>query len=340
MKKIEDWKRFFVSRGIARELIDSYLIQVSALLKSGSPIVFELEHLSFLMGIKYETLLRMINGSSSFYRKFTIKKRSGGDRLIEAPYPSLLQCQDWIYKNILLNCAVHENAHGYVPGKSIFTNASAHLNCKTLLKMDLKDFFPSITIGWVVNFFSSLGYAKNVSYFLAALCCNEGRLVQGASTSPYLTNILLRGLDDRLSRLSKKHNLNYTRYADDMTFSGGYISTNFLGVVECIISGCGLTTNTSKTRLMIETNKKIVTGLSVSGKSLRITRELRRSIKQDVFYIRTYGFLSHISQQKIKDPFYLDSIMGKVNFWLQAEPNNIQAIECKNVLLPLFGRNL
>lgn len=292
------------------------------------------------MGIDSKTMLAMVHGTSSFYRTFTIKKRSGGDRIINAPYPSLLQCQDWIYRNILLNCDVHENAHGYVPGRSIFTNASPHLNCTTLLKMDLKDFFPSIGISWVINLFSDLGYSKGVSHLLAALCCNRGVLVQGSSTSPYLTNILLYRLDERLSRLAKKNNLSYTRYADDMTFSGGYISKKLPQLVASIVTDYGLVVNDSKTRLMINKNKKIVTGLSVSGVSLKITRELKRAIRQDVFYIERYGFLSHVSQQKITDPFYLDSIFGKVNFWLQAEPKNAEAQQCRDILRPNFGMSI
>lgn len=336
MKNIEEWNIFFQSRGISQNFIEDHLKQVALLNSTNSPVIFELEHLSLLMGIKLEVLKRMVYGGASFYRRFSIKKRAGGVRNIDAPYPSLLHCQHWIYKEILLKHPVHDAAHGYVPGKSIFSNAKVHLNCKTLLKMDLKDFFPSIGIGWVINFFSSLGYSKGVSFFLASLCCNNGQLVQGAATSPYLTNILLCGLDERLSLLSLKHNITYTRYADDLTFSGGYISTNFVKVVESLVSEFGLVVNNAKTRLLINKNKKIVTGLSVSGVELRITRELRRLIKKEVFYIRKYGFLSHVSQMKIKDPFYLDSIFGKVNFWLQAEPLDSDAILCRDILQPLF----
>lgn len=338
MHSVQEWKRFFLSRGISNELIESYLAQISLLSNTKSPVIFELEHLSLLVGVKYEVLLSMIRGSASYYRTFSIKKRAGGERIIEAPYPSLLQCQTWIYHQILLKSPVHDCAHGYVPGRSIFTNATAHLGCNTLLKMDFKDFFPSVGIGWVVNFFSTLGYSKDVAGSLAALCCNKGRLVQGASTSPYLTNILLYGLDDRLFKLSARSGLRYTRYADDLTFSGGYISTNFVSVVSSVVSEFGLVINESKTRLLIEKNKKLVTGLSVAGSSLKITREMRRSITKDVFYIGRYGLFSHISQMKIKDPFYLESIAGKVAFWLQAEPLNASAHKCKEILSENFTR--
>ncbi|MNJ24090.1 reverse transcriptase [compost metagenome] len=332
MRKIEEWNRFFLSRGVSQEIIESHLARINKLVESGSPIIFENEHLSLLLGIKYDVLLKMVNGSSSFYRQFTIKKRLGGVRVIEAPYPSLLHCQDWIYKNILLKVPVHDCAHGFVPGRSIFTNAKVHLSCSTLLKMDLKDFFPSIGIGWVINFFSGLGYSEMVAYSLAALCCNYGRLVQGSATSPYLTNILLYKLDERLGRIASKYGLRYTRYADDLTFSGRYISKNVPPLISAIVGEFGLTINDSKTRLLIEKNKKLVTGLSVAGDSLRITRELRRTIKKEVFYIKKFGFQSHISQSKIRDPFYLESISGKVSFWLQAEPTNTEALECRNIL--------
>lgn len=339
MKKINEWKNFFISRGLPQDTIDRYIFQIKSLRSSELPIVFEVEHLSLLMGIDYLTIQSMINGTPRFYREFTIKKRAGGLRTIHAPYPSLLQCQDWIYKNILIHCVIHDNAHGYIPRRSIFTNATPHLSCQVLLKMDLKDFFPSIGMGWVINLFSSLGYSHGVSYALASLCCNEGCLVQGASTSPYLTNILLYGLDDRLAKLAAKNSLNYTRYADDMTFSGGYISSNFPMLIKSIVEQYGLFVNEKKTRLLINKNKKIVTGLSVSSTSLRITRDLRRSIKQEVHYISRYGFISHVSQKKIKDPFYLDSILGKVNFWLQTEPSCSDAKKCRDILLPHFGRN-
>lgn len=338
MRSVEEWKHFFLSRGIANELIERYLKQISLLSNTKSPIIFELEHLSLLVGVKYEVLLNMIRGSSSYYRTFSIKKRAGGERVIEAPYPSLLQCQTWIYHQILLKSPVHDCAHGYVPGRSIFTNATVHLGCKTLLKMDFKNFFPSVGIGWVIKFFSELGYDKNVAYALAALCCNRGRVVQGASTSPYLTNILLYNLDDRLFKLSSRSGLRYTRYADDLTFSGGYISTKFVDLVSSMVSEFGLVINDSKTRLLIEKNKKLVTGLSVSGSSLRITREMRRSITKDVFYIEKYGLFSHVSQMKIKDPFYLESIAGKVAFWIQAEPLNSFALRCRDILAGNFAR--
>lgn len=323
---VKDWLKYFEQRGIAREMIRVYLPYIKTLCETTSPIVFELEHLSLLIGVEQQELRKMINSSKSFYHTFQIRKRSGGMRTIQAPYPSLLMCQDWIYKNILINKQVHAAAHGFVPGRSIFSNASVHLNSKCLMKMDLKDFFPSIRINWVISFFRSIGYADNVSFNLAALCCNEGRLVQGASTSPFLTNILLAGLDERLFLLAKKYNLKFTRYADDLTFSGRYIPYKLIGVVTEIVIDYGLVVNEKKTRLQIGTNKKIVTGLSVAGPTLAVPRSFKRDLKADLHYMRRFGFDSHVAKMKIRNPYYIDSIIGKLNFWLQAEPSNAEAL--------------
>ncbi len=321
------WKVFFRDRGVSEDLIAEYLKYISPLVSRDVPVIFELDHLSNLVGFKSSELVKMLASSDHFYREFKIPKRRGGKRTIYAPYPSLHSIQRWIYKNILLKLNVHEAAHGFVPGCSIVTNAEKHLNQRALLKLDLKDFFPSIPINWIINFFASLGYAKNVSYYLAALCCYDGRLSQGASTSPYLSNLLLVSLDKRLTRLSKKYKLNYTRYADDLTFSGQYIPHELIGVIGDIVAGYGLTVNNSKTKLITKPGQRIVTGLSVSGSTLKIPRATKRELRKEIHFIRKYGYLSHVGKSRIRVPNYLDSLEGKLSFWLHVEPDNRFAVE-------------
>ncbi|MBL5904620.1 reverse transcriptase family protein [Serratia fonticola] len=337
--KIKSWIDFFADRGVSNEQANLYIQYISGLLDSNSPIIFEKQHLSHLIGIDEATLDRMISSSKDFYREFNIPKKKGGMRKIVSPYPSLLMCQKWIYKNILLNDKPHDACHGFTPAKSIITNASIHLNKPCLLKMDLKDFFPSIPINWVINYFKHLGYTNNVSFYLASLCCYDRKLAQGASTSPYLSNLLLKGLDNRLNNLSKKYRLSYSRYADDMCFSGSYIPNKIIGVITEIIKKFGLSINEEKTSLLIHSNKKIITGLSVSGQQLSLPREYKRKLKNELHFIMKYGYISHITQQKIKDPNYLFSILGRVGFWLQVEPNNELAISSRDYLLSILKSN-
>ncbi|MFA3762257.1 reverse transcriptase family protein [Yersinia sp. 2466 StPb PI] len=338
MKKntLEHWSEFFHDRGISYELFEVYLVYIQKLISTESPIIFEKEHLSQLLGINESILNKMINSPNNFYRKFTIPKRRGGDRNIVAPYPSLLSCQHWIYKNILLTEHPHYSCHGFTPKKSIISNAKIHIGSKTLLKMDLEDFFPSIPINWVVRYFQQRGYANNVSFYLAALCCYDEHLAQGAATSPYLSNLLLKGLDERLTNLCLKYNLKYSRYADDLAISGDYVPHTLIEVITEIVSDYGLKVNTKKTALLINAQKKIITGIAITEDNIRVPRSFRRELKNTMNFILKYGFISHVTQLKIKDPYYLFSLIGKVNFLMQVEPENKNAREWKSTLINIL----
>lgn len=332
------WKRYLKDRGLDPQLVAEYIPYISNLIDNGVPVILEIEHLSALMGIKYDEFIKIVNSPEDYYREFSIPKNRGGERQIKSPYPSLLHCQNWIYENILLSSDIHDCAHGFVRKKSIITNARPHLNSKALLKMDLEDFFGSIPINWVINYFNELGYAKNICFYLASICCLNGALPQGASTSPYLSNILVSHLDLRLEKLSKIYSISYTRYADDLTFSGDYIPYKFIDLIEEIVESFGLKINGNKTKLHLKKGQRIVTGVSVAGHSLKIPRDLKRHIRKEVHFIRKYGFLSHVSKLKVRNPNYLDSLMGKISFWLQVEPGNEFALSSLEFLRKLNNR--
>ena len=171
------------------------------------------------------------------YRRFTIPKRDGSDREIWAPLPILKEAQRWILDNIVEKLLVHGSAHGFLPGRSIVSNASVHVDSRIILKMDLRNFFPTVTYRRVKGVFRKAGYREQIATLLALVCTESPRevvqsngktwyvslgprsLPQGAPTSPGLTNAICLKLDGRLSGLAKKYGWRYTRYADDLTFS-------------------------------------------------------------------------------------------------------------------------
>ena len=224
---INNWRKYFQSLGLQEDLIEIYIGYVERMLGAGLPVIFEFSHLARLLGRTPEYLASAINCPARHYRVFNIPKRNGGYREISAPYPALLECQQWINDNILVKIKPHSSAQGFIKNKSIINNATPHLSQPCLLKVDIKNFFPSISFRRVIKLFQNLGYPQNISFYLSSLCCLNEALPQGAATSPSLSNIVLRRLDNRLSGISKKSELNYTRYADDMTFSGGKISGKF-----------------------------------------------------------------------------------------------------------------
>ncbi len=171
------------------------------------------------------------------YTHFTINKRNGSARHIWAPIPRLKFVQRWILDKILNNLTTHGAAHGFVRGQSIVTNAAVHSNSEILIKLDIKDFFPSVNWRRVKGVFRYAGYHERIATLLALLCTESPRqiveqngatfyvaladraLPQGAPTSPALTNIICLNLDRRLTGLADKLGLRYSRYADDLTFS-------------------------------------------------------------------------------------------------------------------------
>jgi RNA-directed DNA polymerase len=326
------WEAYFESRGVKDKIKEQYLLYIKRLLNKNVPIIFNLEHLSLLLGRKKDYLSSVVNSPDNHYRKFKIKKRSGGFRDITTPYPALLEIQYWIYDNILKTITFNSAAHGFTIKKSIITNSKIHAGEKQLLKIDLKDFFPSIKLNRVIFIFKELGYPNIVAFYLSSICCYEESLPQGAPTSPVLSNIVARKLDNRLINLSKKFKLKYTRYADDLTFSGNSVPAILIKYITKIVTEEGFQVNETKTRLYRSKSKRIVTGVSVIDKEIKLPRKYKRSLKQELHYIFKYGLNSHMSKKKIRKSNYLFSIAGKVNFWLSIEPKNKFALDAKKKL--------
>jgi RNA-directed DNA polymerase len=238
------------------------------------------------------------------YRRFLIPKRDGSARPIWAPLPRLKAAQRWILHNIVERLPVHGAAHGFLPGRSTLSNATAHADSRLVLKVDLKDFFPTLTFPRVKGIFRKAGYRERVATLLALLCTEAPReeaelggkrylvalgprcLPQGAPTSPALTNTVCLRLDRRLAGLAEKLGWRYTRYADDLTFSLPDSSKEaprlglLLGSVGRIVAAEGFRVHPRKTRVARKGSRQRVTGLIVNGEGApRVPRELRRQLR-------------------------------------------------------------
>jgi hypothetical protein len=153
------------------------------------------------------------------YRHFTIPKRSGGTRRIQAPHDDLKELQRRILHRLLARLRVHPAVHGFEPGKSIVTNASAHQGQEIVTRFDLVDFFPSTTAKRVKKYFRFIGWNRRAANVLTRLCTYEDGLPQGAPTSPRLSNLVNYRFDARLAGMAGALGAVYTRYADDITVS-------------------------------------------------------------------------------------------------------------------------
>lgn len=245
------------------------------------------------------------NRKKYLYREYTIRKRSGGNRIIEVPNDRIKTIQKAIYKVFLSNFKMSSSCIGYIKNKSIVNNAGPHLGSKTLLKFDIKDFFPSIKLPKVISQFRYFGYGKNVSRYLSYLCVNKRfSLPQGAPTSPMLSNLVCIKMDKRIESYCDKCNLKYTRYADDITIS----SKEKLSIMKCekikdivytILEDEGFTPNYKKYKRFINGQLLKVTGITVNdklGPDKKIIRELDNAIR----YISQYNLESHLNKINYK----------------------------------------
>lgn len=231
------------------------------------------------------------------YTQFTVPKKNGGTREISAPKSDLRVAQEWVKTQILDRIPIHERAFGFVKGRSTVDHAKEHVGRAAVIKMDLEDFFPTITFPRVKGLFQSFGYSGQVSTLLALLCTEPPRkqvkfdgtyyyvaigkrqLPQGACTSPSITNLICRRLDERLQKLADNHQFNYSRYADDLTFSCDSSGLNQISTLirqaTHIIHFEGFVVNNKKTRILRASGRQKVTGIVVNEKANISRKELR-----------------------------------------------------------------
>ncbi len=227
------------------------------------------------------------------YRVRWVAKKSGGWRALEVPKPTLKSLQRKVLDEILAHVPAHPAAHGFVRGRSALTHARSHVGRAVVLRLDLADFFPSVHGSRVRAIFREAGYPDAVAARLAGLCCTrmarvewklrpasvsdalwrrlrEPHLAQGAPTSPALANLAAFALDRRLAALALAFGATYTRYADDLTFSGDENLRKRLGRfrawIERVIEDEGFALRPAKTRVMERHTSQQVTGLVVNAR--------------------------------------------------------------------------
>jgi RNA-directed DNA polymerase len=200
--------------------------------------------------------------------------------------------------------------------------------------LDLEHFFPSITLEAVEKEFRELGYSKMVSKLLSKLCTRDGCLPQGAPTSPYLSNLIFKKADASISEYCKQKKIRYTRYADDLSFSGDFDEKKLLHEVAATVEKLNLRINKDKTKLMTPNSRQTVTGIVVNEKP-QVVFHKRNDLRQAMYYIKKFGFEEHREYKEIDQKNYLEHLLGKINFVLQINPKDMEFIGYKSILIDL-----
>lgn len=274
------------------------------------PYFYDIDHFCKLTNSSSKQVNLFLSNKDKGYTTFRLPKKNGDFREINAPSKKLKLIQRWILNNILYKLDSGSYVYGFMPGKTIYSNAQVHVNHDLVLGIDIKDFFPSIKFGSIYHIFKSAGYSNKIAMALADLCTYHWKLPQGAPTSPMLSNLAGKRLDMMIAQYCNRRFFTYSRYADDITISGSYKLPMYKEKIIKIIEGNGFTVNENKTRMFSKGSRQKVTGLIVNDK-VSIGRKKKKWIRAIVHNILMNGF---VAENRSNDPFFREKIFGHLGY--------------------------
>ena len=292
------------------------------------------------LGFSAKALYAASNHADKHYHKVKIPKGNGGERVLSVPDTFLKSIQQKITETLLIHEEISEYATAYRYGASTLKNAVLHIGCTSMLKLDIKHFFDNIIYPVVKEkAFPSYKYSESNRLLLALICMYKESLPQGAPTSPAISNIIMKDFDNAVGDWCEKRHIKYTRYCDDMTFSGNINPNEVIALVSNELGKMGLFLNDKKTVFARNGQKKIVTGIVVNEKA-NIPISYRKEVRQSIYYCRKYGIAEHLKHIGIDENelSYLRRLLGKINYVLYVNSANSEMREYKEWALNEFGK--
>ena len=288
------------------------------------------------LGFPAKTLYGLSNNLEKHYRSVFIPKSDGSKRKLSVPDLILKKVQRSIADAILVQYPVSKYAKAYKPGASVKRNACVHVGKKKIVKLDIDGFFDNILYSQVKNVvFYQEKFSEPIRILLTMLCYYKESLPQGAPTSPAITNIIMYDFDEKVGAFCNSRNIAYTRYCDDMTFSGDFDEREVISFVKSELGNLGLFLKNRKTAVVPSSKRQTVTGIVVNEK-LNITKEYKKNIRQEMYYIKKFGLEEHLNRRGISDnEQYLLSLRGRIAFVLHTLPNDREFMEYKKYLSQL-----
>lgn len=266
------------------------------------------------LGFSARTLYSITNRPWKYYRKKMIPKGNGESRQLYVPNSLLKAVQRRIVSVLLCKVPISPYATAYHQGGSTLENAAPHVGQRFVLKLDITHFFDSITYSQVKNCVFRAGYySEPLRVLLTMLCVYSDGLPQGAPTSPAISNIILTEFDYTVGAWCTQRQIKYSRYCDDMTFSGEFDTEDTIRFVRGELRKMGFFLNDKKTHIAHDGQRKKVTGIVVNDYP-SAPADYRREIRQEVYYCRKYGVSSHLlhSGLNVSETHYYQSLLGRI----------------------------
>lgn len=286
----------------------------------------ELSSLEKDLRVSAKALYTLSNQVHRHYHNVKIPKGNGEFRELSVPDNFLKAVQSKIAEHILSQEEVSPYAMAYRPGGSTLSNALPHVGQPMVMKLDIKQFFDHCIYPVVKErAFPAEKYSEANRVLLALLCVHKDALPQGAPTSPAISNIILRDFDRVVGDWCRERNIAYTRYCDDMTFSGMFDPTEVKSLVKHELKQFGFFINDKKTVVLRNGQRKVVTGIVVNEKP-QTSATYRRAIRQDLYYCRKYGLEAHLHKKGllVSPDTYKAQLLGRINYALSVNPSDIE----------------
>ena len=298
-------------------------------------------------------LYGLSNHAEEHYTLRRIPKKSGGTRRILEPDYLLKTVQKQILRQILEQFSLPECATAYRKGVSISANAAPHTGKEKLLKLDIEDFFGNITyIDVYRHAFPGTLFPPPVRTLLTSLCCYDSVLPQGAPTSPCISNLVMKPFDGYMDGWCRSRGITYTRYSDDLTFSGSFDPDEVFRKTASFLNRLGFSVNRRKTRVIRRGARQEVTGLAVNDR-VSVPKDYRRRLRQEWHYARRFGIPEHLRRtgaltgaRSLRDKAeeeravrnWILRFSGQVSHVLLADPKNTEFLrireELKQIRIP------
>jgi RNA-directed DNA polymerase len=265
-------------------------------------VPFSVDDLAEHAGVSVEALERLSSdlpvGAGRFYTRRTSRKKHGGIREIFDPNPPFDAITKNLYRSFtkVLPYKAPDHVHGFVRGRSTVSNASQHLGKACVLRVDLEDFFPSINVAMIRASLQAQGYDEKAADIAVNIVTIADKLPIGLSTSPFLSNLVFLSTDRSLSAYAQSEGLSFTRYVDDLTFSGEVIDRHLADIAR-ILDDAGWSVNTRKTAFMRRGGPQYVTGLYVGeADGPRIPRKVKRRMRWILHMISKFGYDTYMAE--------------------------------------------
>jgi RNA-directed DNA polymerase len=290
-------------------------------------VPFSVDDLARHAGVSPEFLEQLSSalptGAGQLYASWTRRKKHGGIREIFNPRPPFSTVVKNLYRAFTtLPYEAPSHVHGFVRGRSPVSNASEHLGKSCVLRMDLEDFFPSISAAMVKAALQGQGYEDKAAEAAVGIVTIASKLPIGLSTSPFLSNLAFLDTDRSLSEYAQSEGLSFTRYVDDLTFSGE-VTDQHLADVASILDDAGWSVNTRKTAFMRRGGPQYVTGLYVGeAGGPRIPREIKRRMRWILHIISKFGYETYMAEfGGERDEMHPHRLLGWACYIASVEPD-------------------